>query len=239
MTRRSGFGSGSHSVRRVVTLVVVVVASLGLTTASSQAGEDRGQLQLTSIAIPTAVAPTVRDDSFDVERLRARTVDADTSALATADCDGCAATATTLGIAYVDQGRAARLDNVATAWNTCADCSATSISVQVVIVRRSQKVTANNRALAVNAGCAGCHASAAAYQMVVLEPRGKRLSGKDIRQLQSWVADQAQLLAHPAPTALLRSAAPGPQLLDGLEAQLGTSLGPITTLERSADVKTG
>jgi hypothetical protein len=232
--------------RRVAVVLAGVLATGALSSATSDADSRHDSLGLTSIAISSAAEPQVRDTAFDSERLRGRTVDADTVAAANAECDGCTATATTLGIVYVDRGRAARLDNVATAWNSCTDCRTTSVSVQVVVVRSGQQVTANNRALAVNAACKGCRASAAAYQIVMLEPRGKRLSGRDVEALRDWVQAQADAMsADPGHEATLRAApkasagsAPARSALDELGQRVGSALG-ATVLERSGQVRTG
>ena len=230
--------------RRVAGVLAAVLATGALASSTSDADSRHDSLDLSSIAISSSAQPRVQDVSFDTERLHGRTVDANTSSAANAECDGCSATATTLGIVYVDKGRAARLDNVATAWNSCTDCSTASVSVQVVIVRRAQQVTANNRALALNAVCQGCRASAAAYQLVMLDPKGKRLSGRDVQALREWVAAQAEaMVAGPARQSLLRAAPNGsgaaPHQLDQLEQRVGSTLGGATTLDRSGEVKTG
>jgi hypothetical protein len=240
---------GGRLFRRVAVVLAGVLAIGALTSAASSDADSRhDSLDLTSIAISSAAQPQVRDNAFDSERLRGRTVDANTSSTANAECDGCTATATTLGIVYVDRGRAVRLDNVATAWNSCTDCRTASVSVQVVIVRRAQAVIANNRALALNVTCKGCRASAAAYQIVMLEPRGKRLSGRDVQALRDWVQAQAEEMSAPAPKAMLRAApnaAPngasgsGGGVLDQLEQRVGSALGGAKTLDRSGDVKNG
>ncbi|MDN5795042.1 MAG: hypothetical protein L0H79_04745 [Intrasporangium sp.] len=234
-------GRRGRALRRLAVVVATVVITGAFASASSDAHSRNDSLDLTSIAISSSAQPQVRDDAFDTERLRGRTVDAETSSAANAECDGCTATATTLGVVYVDRGRATKLDNVATAWNSCKDCRTASVSVQVVVVRRAQKVTANNRALALNAACEGCQASAAAYQIVMLEPKGKRLSGRDVAALRDWVdAQAAAMSAAPAPRSMLRSApgAPGAPL-DQLEDRVGFALGGAKTLDRSADVQTG
>ncbi|WP_347353173.1 hypothetical protein [Intrasporangium sp.] len=235
-TRRPG-----RVLRRIAVVAATVVATGAFASASSDAHSRHDSLDLTSIAISSSAQPQVRDDAFDTERLAGRTVDTETSSAANAECDGCAATATTLGIVYVDRGRAAKLDNVATAWNSCTDCRTASVSVQVVVVRRAQSVTANNRALALNAACEGCHAAAAAYQLVMLEPRGKRLSGSDIQALRDWVdAQVAQLSAQAAPRSMLRSAPKTAETpLDQLQQRVGSALGGAKTLDRSQDVQTG
>lgn len=247
-------GRGGRVLKRVAIVLAAVVAVGALSSATSDAESRHDSLDLTSIAISSSAQPQVRDNAFDIERLGGRTVDAETSSAANAECDGCDATATTLGIVYVDRGRAARLDNVATAWNSCTDCRTASVSVQVVIVRRAQQVTANNRALALNAACEGCRASAAAYQLVMLEPRGKRLSGRDVQALRDWVdAQVAAMAAGPARQSTLRAApgapgasgpaggagAPGAPALGALEQQVSSALGGATTLDRAQTVKNG
>jgi hypothetical protein len=219
--------------------LAAAVAVVGLVSASSEADSQHGRLDLTSIAIPTAVQPQVHDTAFDLEHLRGPRVDVDTSAAATSDCDGCAAVATTLAIVYADGRSGGRFDNVATAWNTCADCSATTVSVQVVVLRKAGPVTVNNRALALNAACESCHANAAAYQLVVVSRHGRALGRADVARLQSWVAEQAEQLATPAPRMSLRSSAPAAKPLGGLESQLGTALGGVTTVSQSTDVRHG
>lgn len=227
-------------VRRVAVVLAAVLATGALASASSGADGRHDRLDLTSIAISTSAQPQVRDNAFDSERLHGRTSDAETSATANAECDGCTATATTLGIVYVDGGRAANLDNVATAWDSCTDCTTASVSVQVVVVRRAQQVTANNRALALNVACQSCRSSAAAYQIVLLEPHGKRLSGNDVQALQNWVQAQADAMAGPARQSMLRAAPNGSNqgALSDLEQQLQSALG-ATTLDKSSEVKPG
>ena len=230
--------------RRVAVVLAGVLATGALASATSDADSRHDSLDLSSIAISSSAQPQVQDVAFDTERLHGRTVDANTSSAANAECDGCSATATTLGVVYVDKGRAARLDNVATAWNSCTDCRTASVSVQVVIVRRAQQVTANNRALALNTVCQGCRASAAAYQVVMLDPKGKRLSGRDVQALRDWVAAQAEaMVAGPAKQSMLRAAPNGSGAalaqLDQLEQRVGSALGGATTLDRSGEVKIG
>lgn len=248
--RRTGAGAPrTVSVSGVAALTAVLLAAaVGLTSATSQADPQRNRLDLTSIAIPTGAQPQVRDTAFDVERLQGRQPGARTSAAATSDCDGCSAVATTLGVVYAEGSRASGFDNVATAWDSCADCSATTVSVQVVVLRHAAQVTANNRALAVNAACTGCHASAAAYQLVVVEPRGRQLSRSDIEQLRQWVDEQADALAgstaHVTTSSAGRSSAAPSRgtsdvALDELEHRLDVALGGTITLDRSAAVRRG
>lgn len=232
----------ARPVRRLIAVVAAVAAStavMGLVSASSEADSQHGRLDLTSIAIPTSTQPRVHDTAFDLENLRGPRVDVDTSAVATSDCDGCEAVATTLAIVYADGRRSGGFDNVATAWNSCTNCSARTVSVQVVVLRKAGPVTVNNRALALNAGCDTCQASAAAYQLVVVAPRGRPLGRADVARLQQWVAQQAGQLAAPAPRMALRSQAPAAKPLDGLEAQLDAALGGVRTVSESADVRHG
>ncbi len=228
--------------RRVVAAAAADAAStavLGLVSASSEADSQHGRLDLTSIAIPTPAQQRVHDTAFDLEHLRGPGGDVDTAAVGTSDCDGCEAVATTLAILYADGRRNGGFDNVATAWNSCTNCSARTVSVQVVVLRKAGPVTVNNRALALNAGCDTCQASAAAYQLVVGAPPGRPMSRADVARLQQWVAQQADTLAAPAPRMAMRSQSQAAKPLDGLEAQLGMALGGVTTVSESADVRHG
>jgi hypothetical protein len=227
--------------RRVAVVLATVLATGALASASSGADGRHDRLDLTSIAISSSAQPQVRDNAFDSERLLGRTADAETSSSANAECDGCTATATTLGIVYVDAGRAANLENVATAWDSCANCTTASVSVQVVVVRRAQRVTANNRALALNVDCQSCRASAAAYLIVLLEPHGKRLSGKDVQALQTWVQGQANAMTGASQQSTLRAApnaSSSQGALSDLQQRLQSALG-ASTLAKAGEVKTG
>lgn len=177
--------------------VGLLVGALLFVGSSSQAHSSRDRkvdLDLTASALPVGADAPVTDDVDDRAGSRHRKVKADTTAIASANCDGCTGDASALQVLYLDRPLATTLDNVATAAAQCADCRATAISVQVVVVRHAHEVSANNRALAVNAVCDHCESSALAFQLVVADDSGERLSHGAYRVLKRWVAEQAAAL---------------------------------------------
>jgi hypothetical protein len=161
-------------------------------------------LDLTSSAHPSEAAPATTDDAFDVTSTWRRTVRADTSALASATCDGCRGDSTTLQVLYLRHGKDVSVDNAAVAWSQCAGCGGSALSVQVVVLYGGgRQIDADNRALATNAACDGCDTAALAYQLVVASPDRSRMSADALADLRSWVANQSALLRH-LPTATPR-----------------------------------
>ncbi|MDH2413914.1 hypothetical protein [Nocardioides sp. CER19] len=188
-------------------------------------------LDLTSSAHPSEARPNHSDQATDISSTWARTVRADTTALASTNCDGCNGDATTLQVLYVNHGRDVSVDNAAVAWSQCADCGGTALSVQVVVLAGGHQVRADNRAFAVNAACAGCNTAAIAYQLVVVTPRHSHLSKEAAQELRDWVAAQAAALRHD-PAALSRRPAAAARAeqhaADGLEGLVNGDLGSRT-----------
>ena len=52
----------------------------------------------------------------------------------------------------------------------------------------------NNRAMAVTAACTGCRTASAAFQVVVVADRARRLSRESLAALRSWFDEQAAAL---------------------------------------------
>ena len=229
---------------RARTYAAGVILVLGLTGARVTFANDnspessQGRLDLAASALTGSQQPDVTDEAWLDSRSQRGSADVKTTASASADCDGCSATATALHIVYLDRPTDATLDNVTVAWSHCTGCTSTAVSVQVVVLRKPQTVRANNRALSVNAVCDGCRTAAAAYQLVVVGDRRDRLSRSDEQALREWVASQAAALrAEPTPGAAGASTvALGPSPLDALEALLVDGLGGATTLKRDSDV---
>lgn len=192
-------------------------------------------VDLAAAAHPGPGRTRVVDEAFDVGAAFRRDVHADTSAITSATCDGCTGEATALQVFYVRRARDTTLDNQAVAWSRCEACRATAVSLQVVVVRRVREVTANNRALAFNAACTDCRTSALAYQLVVVEGGGDRLSPDAVQHLRAWVDQRAADLRRGAPAARsLRSTSPAVQRLkDLVNAELGS-----TTLVADVDART-
>ena len=250
MRKSSTAGFRRRVLRRTVLAVVGVVALGAATTTASVAYVRSAGTEVSSIALTSKPQPNVRDDAFDISRLGGwglpglshASVDADASATANSECDGCDATATTLSIVYLDGARTGNFDNVAAAWNKeCTQgCASTSVSVQVVIgsSRLVKKVSANNRALSLNLLCSGCRASSEAFQLVMLTPKGKTLSWRDVRDLRNFINSRVAALSAPA-TPSLRAApqASTDAALEQLESQGASALGGATTLESNADVQ--
>jgi hypothetical protein len=168
----------------------------------------------------------VVDRAFDEGTAFRRDVDADTSATASATCDGCAGRARALQVFYVRRARDTTLDNQAVAWAQCESCRAAAVSMQVVVVRGTREVTANNRALALNAACTDCRTSSLAYQLVVVEREGARLSPDAVADLRAWVDRRAADLLDGRPAAA--SLRPGSPSVQRVEDLVNDELGSVT-----------
>jgi hypothetical protein len=189
-------------------LTAVLLVSVGSSASQADRIVPRLNKDLTAAAHPSMAKPDVADEAFASSWPLWSSVKADTSATASAICDGCHGDAVALQILYVDKARNAEVDNVAVAWAQCQDCRATATSVQLVVVRSGRDLAANNRALSANAACEKCLSSTLALQLVVLDPDGERLSREAEQELRAWVADQAESLkSPPPPTAAARRTA--------------------------------
>jgi len=185
-------------------------------------------LDAVALALASPHRPTPVDRAVTVGRLHAWGAGSETesTAGATADCDGCSAKATALAVVYGDSRGRVRADNLATSTTSaCSGCGTVSVSVQVVLLRRAGTVEANNRATAVNAACTDCRASSAAYQTVVVDPRGRKLSARDLAALRDWVQNQADQMAASAPAQSQRRGAASTSPESALDQQLQAALG--------------
>lgn len=141
--------------------------------AAARSGADVGTATVAAVGRPGLTAVDAADD---LVRITAREARARGTAVASATCDGCAARAGTVQVVIADRADALGAGNAASSWASCTDCDASAVSVQVVLARDPALVRADNTALAVTAGCSGCRATAAAYQLVVLDPAQRGLS---------------------------------------------------------------
>jgi hypothetical protein len=215
--------------------LLLVVSAIPSSQAHSRLGWST-DVDLGSTAIAYEEASQVTDTAYDEGWRPHRRVQAETTATATVDCDGCSGTATSLQILYLNRPSSAMLENVSTAWTSCVGCSTASVSVQVVVVRSVRELAANNRALAVSAECDGCRTASLAFQLVVVDRNADRLSSDARRELKAFVAEQAALAGMAPVSGRLRSAAPAEPLaeLNSLEALVNTDLGS-RTLEADVD----
>jgi hypothetical protein len=199
-------------------------------------------LDAVALALASPKRPTPVDRAVTVGRLHGWGAGSQTesTAGATADCDGCSATATALTVVYGSAVRSVRADNLATSTtSSCTDCGTVSVSLQLVLLRRAGSIEANNRATALNAACTSCRASSAAYQTVIVDPRGRALSASTLAELRDWLQDQAdQMAAGPAPQALRKSAAPTTTPQSVLDQRLQSALGPNAKVTTTVDVDT-
>jgi hypothetical protein len=167
-------------------------------------------LDAVALALASPHTPTPVERAVTVGHLHPWGAGSETesTAGATADCDGCTAKATALAVVYGNGPGRVRADNLATSMTgSCSGCGTVAVSVQVVMLRRAGTVEANNRATAVNAACTECRASSAAYQTVIVDPRGRRLSARDLAVHLDWLRDQADKVASSSPTLALRRGA--------------------------------
>lgn len=257
----------SRALLASVTTVIAVSALAGSATQADATGSGSGPtVTAVALANPDPANPKVDRQDVALDRTWSRSVDVDTVAQASATCDGCTAVAATGHVVIAKVSARIQTDNVATAWNQCTGCSSTALSIQVLVGRTPRSLTAANRALAVNAGCADCEARAAAYQIVLLgaardelTPKAKELLSQ-VRQLMS-TALQEPAPAAPAPQAAPQAAVPqarslaAPQSaaksttsgsgykteLDAMAAQLGKQLAAeqgAPTVQVTSDVRT-
>jgi hypothetical protein len=212
----------------VVAVVLAVTASLG--GAGADAPQPRHVVghvvdrDLTATAHPGPADPDVTDVAVHVGTAwQWRVVKADTSATASATCDGCHGSAAALQVLYLRHAPATHVDNAAVAWSQCTSCGAQTLSVQLVVLRRGTPLTANNRALATNAACVDCTSTAAAYQLVVVDDQLSRLSPQARADLRAWVDERSASDGH------LRTArARLPRTTRALETLVNGDLGSTT-----------
>ena len=241
-------GHVSRSGAAGVLLAVVVAGGFVHRTAYEPPRYRDDGVDLTASALTAPDSSTAVDDAYLVSWSGDRRERVDTTASANASCDDCSADSTALQIVYLNRPTEVVLNNVGVAWSQCAGCRTTAVSVQVVVLRSAQQIHANNRALALNATCEGCVTAAAAYQLVVVGGRERRLSTGQRQELRRWVAEQAAALrgegAGTAPTAFRTGSSVSPpastatDALDALAAMVSADLGGAETLQRDADVRT-
>ena len=200
-------------------------------------------LDTASSAIPSAAKPAVTDVAQSTARSRVTGAKAVSSSVAMSNCAGCAGQSTVFQVVYFDGTGAANADNTAAAWSSCTDCASSAVSVQLVVARRSQPLTVNNRAVALNVNCLQCITTAAAIQFVIAGGSHRDLSthARDmIAQIQKQLADR-----------LVSSAGSGSQRLRAPDAktQVDSAAGALgaiilsdigsTITGRSIDVQVG
>ena len=183
------------AVAPIVAAVVVLVAVVGGSSPAAQSDRAGRSVDLVASAHPSSARPTVSDVAFDVSKVRGWDVKADTAALTSTTCDGCAGHSSALHVLYLPRASTAALDNVANAWTQgCTDCTGTALSVQVVVLRGRPATIPNNRALALNAACTGCRTAALAFQVVLVADDAMPLTLSEVAELRAWVQQQAFLL---------------------------------------------
>jgi hypothetical protein len=179
-------------------LAAAVLASV-LVVGVSASSRSHWNSTPTDVDLSTAAHADVGRTAVEDSRARTVTVGRGGHARATATsstvCDGCSGKAATVQVAYVPRG-GITADNVAAAWASGGAGTATSVSVQIVVQRPRTDVVATNRALAVNADCAGCTTDSVAVQLVVLS----RLDRKVSNQVQSLLRSLADTLGTPMPS---------------------------------------
>jgi hypothetical protein len=192
---------------------------------------------LVSSAHPTQADPEVRDETVRAVTVVGMRPRAAAAATASADCHGCHGTAVTVQVVRVGWGRQVTADNVAAAWARCRACGGHATSVQVVLLPRPAAVAVTNRALAVTAGCDGCTARAAAYQVVVHAPAQPVDLDRLVAELAAWAERQPAAGTEPRSAARTMRRQARHDLI-GLERRV-TRLVPGTVLDSAAAVRDG
>jgi hypothetical protein len=238
------------SIGTTIAVAGMLLAGASATSATT-AGTDRSHgggprwssnLDTASSAMPTTEDPQVADHAIASVHTREADAKGVASAVATSDCDGCAATSTTFQVVYFDARRAvASADNSAAAWSSCVDCSSSAVSVQLVVARDPVELNVNNRALALNVECDTCATSAAAIQFVLAGGTKRDLttaSRQLISEIEEQLADRLADATAPSARGLDAAAAQGlaDDTAERLEAIILSDLGGAS-LERSVDVQ--
>ncbi len=182
-------------------VAVVAVAVAGGSSPAAHPGKpgrpgSPTAVDLLSSAHPTGAAPAAVDRAFDARAWAGGLeISADTAALTSTTCDGCAGESTSLQVVYANRARRALLDNVATAWaQGCAGCTGTALSVQVVVLRGRPTAVPNNRALSVTAACDTCRTSALAFQVVLVSEDAQPMGAAELAGLRAWFDEQAAVV---------------------------------------------
>ena len=225
-------------------LAPVLVLALGLVAIASAASPavrlvpERGTVDLLASAHPTSARPAVTDAAYTSTRLNGPMVKADTAALTSTTCDGCAGNSGALHVVYVPRARRADLDNVATAWaQECHGCTGTALSVQVVVLGSRPTVLPDNRALSLTAACEGCRVSALAFQVVLVADRAAPMTVEELAGLRAWYDEQVAALR--ASVAAPQSTASDPTPSPTATPTGSPSSTPTDTLTPSAIAPTG
>lgn len=183
------------AVAPLVVSALLLVATAGGSSPAAHPDPEPRALDLLASAHPTSAEPTVSDVAFDHVRARGRAVQADTAALTSTTCEGCAGESSALHVVYVPRGREARLDNVANAWvQECQWCTSAALSVQVVVLRGRPVAVPNNRAVSLTAACFSCRTSALAFQVVLVADHATALSDEAVAELQAWFDEQVAVV---------------------------------------------
>ena len=199
----------------------------------------KGQdFDLVASANPATPHTSDTDRTAMFERARGKRTQADAVASASATCDSCTGTATAVQVIYFGKARKGTADNAATAWSSCRNCGAISVSVQVVVVRPGTKLTSRNRAIAVNAGCAGCSTAAVAVQFVVVTKKHQAFSRDGREQLEALASQLEAELRAASRSKAARASAAKKIGLPGIEALVRNELNP-TTVQPHFALKTG
>jgi hypothetical protein len=224
--------------RRLQAILVVASLVTGATGTASMLTFRRGQdFDLVASANPATPRSTDTDRTAMFERARGKRAQADAVASASATCDSCTGTAAAVQVIYVNKAKKGTADNLATAWSSCSNCRATSVSVQVVVVRPGTTLTTRNRALAVNASCAGCTTGAIAVQFVVVTSKHRTFSRQGRQQLEALARELEAQLSTRTKAARL-AATKDKSGLTGIEALVRKELKP-SSLKPQVTVKTG
>jgi hypothetical protein len=221
----------------VAATLLVGAAGSGLTRLTPfQKGRD---FDLVASAHPATPRASVTDTTAVFVRARAKQVKADASAATSATCKSCRGRAIALQVIYLDKARTATTDNTATAWAKCRGCRASSVSVQVVVMRPSTRLTARNRALAVNTSCKRCAATRAiAVQRIVVTKDRRALSDHAQDQLKVLATQFGAELSDTAITGLDAAIAKSHAQLSGIDDLISAELRP-TSVQRHLDVHVG
>jgi hypothetical protein len=249
MNQRLIGGLTAVVVATAVAVASTFVAPVQVSDAASGSRSWSNDVDAASSALPTDAQPSVDDGVQDVVRIKQSDPKATAVSTASSTCDGCRAAATTFQVVYFDGAGPAKADNVATAWSGCANCESSAVSVQVVVVRRSDQVTVNNRALALNVLCgsaedetgAGCQTSSVALQFVLVGGSRRDLTAATkslLEQLQTELADRLATGDPSAADSRMRAMGEVDSVADRLQNILVTDTG-ATSVQRNVDVQTG
>ena len=179
----------------VVIAAVLLVAGVEYSSPGAYPDPDPHNLDLLASAQPTTDQPTDSDAAFDELKTRDWDVKADVAATTSAELRRLRRREHRAP----DRLRASREPRSVRQLRDRLDAGLPGLHGLGALrpggrAVRPVEARPNNRAMAVTAACTGCRTASAAFQVVVVADRARRLSRESLAELKSWFDEQAAAL---------------------------------------------